>query len=114
MSLLIEESMKFVSNKWQIMNGNHGASFYDNELFAHFVVNHDVLLVESELREVKRAANKELVELVLKHFNNVQQANGNAFVDSQNDFENRLFEIASSRTAIYDYINKIYGEYVYG
>lgn len=114
MSLLIKESMDFVSNKWQIMGGNYPASFYDDELFMHFVGNLDILLLESELREIKRAANKELVELVLKHFNFAQKANENAFVDSQEEFENRLFEIARSRTAIYDYINKIYGEYVYG
>lgn len=63
MSLLINESMDFVSNKWQLMGGNYDSSFYDDELFMHFVGNLDILLLESELREIKRAAIKSLLNL---------------------------------------------------
>lgn len=114
MSLLIKESMDFVSNKWQVMGGNYPASFYDEELFLHFVGSHDILLLESELREIKRAANKELVELVLKHFNLLTKVNEYAFIYSQKEFDERSLEITKSRSDIYDYINRVYGEYVYG
>lgn len=114
MSLLIKESMDFVSNKWQVMGGNYPASFYDEELFMHFVGNLDILLLESELREIKRAANKELVELVLKHFNLVTKANELAFIYTQKEFDVCMLEITKSRSDIYDYINRVYGEYVYG